>query len=483
MDFAEIKQVYVPTQRHSYLAGDRQVKITVSDQEREADYNHHIKPHILPLDANRRPERLSSPSRNLQDVIYDPRIRYLPRQHEKILPSVEGRLRPLKYQRRISNDFCEQTFKPAPESTVFTNGEEQNPRIIDLDDKEVHTTKHHKVNDLVVLSPEMSLQPSREYHQERAYPTSREHDNEWSGSRQNHMAFVHQSFPDSLPYEDPSKLVQHTDARKYSHRQRPAQMLQTHMDVAGQQPHIINDGRERPLHYERVGAPLIVPSSLRKPQAFLNPTHKSVNFSQSFPTFQYSHKQLPVLHGSLRPRMISHRDGVQARREPVNPFELDVPTSNPARFDEYGQGLRSDLAGQTIRPEYRSHYVEDGHGESDMNQKAYLTPQNNPRDVHAYERPRTGIFLREIGSGRQSIPDGGILRPIELQPCPLLKHQTSQHSNPEAAHGTVERQKEISIMETSRRNPMLELSRSDGFRGYVSGDDPPLYVRLHRIRL
>lgn len=260
-------------------------------------------------------------------------------------------------------------------------------------------------------------------------------------------------------------------------------MLQTHMDIAGQQPHIMNDGRERPLHYERVEAPLIAPSSVRNPQALLNPTHKSVNFSHSFPTFQYSHNQLPVFHGSLGPRMISHRDGIQARRGPVNPFELDVSTSNPARFDEYGQGMQSDLAGQAIRPEYRSHYVEDGQGESDTNQKAYLTPQNNPRDVHAYERPRTGIFLREIGSSRQSIPDGGILHPIELQSRPLLKHQTNQRSNPEAAHGTVERQKEISIMETSGRNPMLELSRSDGFRRYVAGDDPPLYVRLHRIRL
>lgn len=481
MDFAEITQVYVPTQRHSYLVGDKQVKTTVSDQEREADYHHHIKPHIPPLDANRRPERLSSSSRNFQDIIYDPRIQYLPPQHEKILPSVEGKLRPLRYQRRISDDSYEKNFKPAPESTVVTHREEQNPRIINLDDKDIHATKHRRVSDLVVLSPEMSSQPSCEYHQERAYLISREHDNEWSGSRQNHMAFVPQSFPDSLPCEDPSKIVQHTDARKYSDGQRPAKMLPIHMDIAGQQPHIMNDGLERPLHYERVETSLVPPSSVRRPETFLNPTHKFVNFSQSFPTVQYSHKQLPVLHGSLRPRMISHRDGVQAKREPVNPFELDVSTSNPARFDEYGQGMQSDLAGQAIRPEYRSHYVGDGHGESDMNRKAYLNPQNNSRDVHAYERPRTGIFLREIGSGRQSISDSNILRPIELQPRPLPKHQTIQRSNPEAAHGTVERQKDISIMEMFRGNPMLELSRSDGLRRYVSGDAPPLYIRLHRI--
>lgn len=484
MDFAELTQVYIPTQHHSHSVGDRQVEFIVPDQKREAEYHHHTKPHIVPSDANRRPGWLSSPSRGLQNVIHDPRVQYLPHQHEKVIPSEEGIFRPLKYQQRVSNDFIEQHSKSAPESTVFTYTEERNPRVIDLGDTEVHATKKRRVNDIVVLSPEMASQPSRDYHQERSYLISRNHDNEWSGSKQNRPAFVHQSFPLSLPGEDHPKTVHHTDTMRYLDRQRPAQTLQTlqtRMDVASQQPHVMNDRRERPSYHERIEVPLAGPGTAGKSQAFLDSTHKSENFPQSFSTPQHSHKQLTVLHGSLRPQVTSHRDGVQARREPVYPGGLDVSTSSPAIFDEYGQGMQSDLAGLSIRPEYRRHYVEDGQGGFDTNQKAYLTSLNDPRDFHAYERPRTGIFLREVGSSRQSIPDRGIFHPIEVQSHPLLQHQSSQHSNIEPTHGTLECQKEMSTMETSRRKPVLELSRSENFLRYVSGSDPPHYIRLHRI--
>lgn len=470
MDFAELRQIYVPTQHHSHPLGDRQVKIIVSDQEREADYHHHIKPHIVPSVANRRPRTLSNSSRDLQDVTHDPRIQYLSRQHEKILPSVEGRFRPLKYQ-RDSNDFVEQPSKSAPESTMFTHREERNPRIINVSDTDLHATKHRRLNDLVFLPPES--QPSRDNHQERAYVLSQKHANQWPSSRQSHTRFVHQSCSDLVPCEDPYELVHQTDSRSYLDRQRPAQMLQTHMDVTGQQPHIMNDGLERPSRHERVEVPLVAPSSVGKPQAFLNTAHKSVNFSQSLPTLQLSHKQRRVFHGSLRPHMTSDRDAVQPRHEPVNPGGLDVSNSSAARFDEYGQGIQSELAGLSIRPEYRSHYIEDGHGGFDINQKAYLSPQSDSRDIHAYERPRTGIFLREVGSGRQSIPNGGVFRPVEVKSRPLLKHQSGQRSDPEPAHGIVERQNERSVMEASRGNPILELSRSDNFRRYVSGNDPP----------
>lgn len=483
LDFAELRQVYIPTQHHSHSVGDRQVEFIVSDQKREAEYHHHTKPHIVPSDANRRPGRLSSPSRGLQNVIHDRRIQYLPYQQEKMIPSEEGIFRPLKYQQRVSNDFVEQRFKPAPESTVSTYREERTPRVIDLGDTEVPATKKRRVNDLVVLSPEMSSQPSRDYHQERSYLISRNHDNEWSGSNQNRPAFVHQSFPLSLPREDHPNLGHHPDTMRYLDRQRPAQTLQTRIDVASQQPHVMNERRERTSYHERIEVPLVGPSSAGKSQAFLDSTHKSDNFPQSFSTPQHSHKQLPVLHGSLRPHITSHRDGVQPRREPVYPGGLDVSTSSPAIFDEYGQGMQSDLAGLSIRPEYRRHFIEDGHGGFDTNQKAYLTSLNDPRDVHAYERPRTGIFLREVGSSRQSIPDNCIFHPTEVQSHPLLPLQSSQYSNIEPTHGTFERQKEMSIMETSRRKPILELSRSENFLRYVSGSDPPHYIRLHRISL
>ncbi|MCJ1263955.1 hypothetical protein MMC22_003826 [Lobaria immixta] len=468
--FTKTGQVYAPTQHHSHPLGDRQVKFIVSDQEREADYHHHIKPHIVPSVANRRPGTLSHSSRDLQDVIHDPRIQYISRQHEKILPSVEGRSRPLKYQ-RDSNDLVEQPSKSSPESTMFTH-RERNPRIINLSDTELRATKHRRLNDLVVLSPES--QPSRDNHQERAYLLSRKHDNQWPDSRQSHTGFVHQSYPDLVPCEDPYELVHQTVARSFLDRQRPAQILQTHMDVTGQQPHIMNNGLERPSRHERVEVPLVDPSSVENPHAFLNTAHKSVNFSQSLPTLQLSHKQPPVFHGSLRPHVTSDRDAVQPRHESVNPGGLDVSTSSAARFDEYGQGIQSELAGLSIRPEYRRHYTEDSHGGFDINQKAYLSPQSDSRDVHAYERPRTGIFLREVGSGRQSIPNGGVFRPVEVQSRPLLKHQSSQRSDPEPAHGIAERQKERSIMEASRGNPILGLSSSDNFRRYVSGNDPPM---------
>lgn len=481
MDLAEVRQVYVPRQHHSHSVGERQVKFIVSDQEREADYYHHIKPYVVPSDANRRSGRLSSPSRALQDIVHDPRVQYLPRQHETIIPSEEDRFRPLRYQERVSNDFVQQPPKSAPDTTIFTHREERDPRIINLGDAEVHTTKQRRVSDLIVLSPEVSSQPSGDYHQERTWLTSRKHDNEWSGSRQNHTAFGHQSFPISLSSDDSLELVHHADAIKYSDRQRSVKTLQTHMDVASQKPYIMADGRERPSHHERIEVPLVAPSSVGNSQAFLSSTHKSVSSSLSFPTSQHSQNQPPVSHGSLRPHVTSHRDGIQPRREFFSPSGLDISASSPARFDEYGQGMQSDLAALSIRPEYRRHYVEDGRGGFDTNQKAFLTSESDPRDVHAYERPRTGIFLREVGSGRQAIPDGGTFRPIEAKSRPL-KHQLIQRSDPEPAHGFVERQKEMSIMETPRRKPVLELSRSEDFLRYVSGNDPPRYIRLHRSR-
>lgn len=466
MDLAELRQAYVPTQHYSHPVDDRQVKFIVSDQEGEADYHHHINPHIVPSDANRRPGRLPSPSRDLQDVIHDPR--YIPRQHERIFPSVEDRFQP-----RVSNDFDKNPSKSAPEPTIFVHREQRTPRIINFDGTEGHAAKNRRINNLAVLSPEMSTQTSRDYHQEEPYLISHRHDNEWSGSRQNHTAFVHQLFPDSLPREDPSKLVHHADARGYSDRQRPVQILKTHMDVAGQPSHIVTDGRERPPHHERVEVPLLAPSAVGKPQAFLDSTHKSANFSQSSPALQHPQKKLPVLHGSFGPHVTSHRDRVQSRREPVNLGGLDVFTSSPARFDDYGQGMQIDLAGQSIRPEYRRLYFEGGHGGFDANQKAYLIPQNDPHDVHGYEKPRTGIFLREVPSGRQSIPDGSMFRPIEIQSSPLPKYQSSQRLNPDPVHGIMERENEMSAMETSRGKPILEHSRPDSFRRYVSGHSLP----------
>ena len=476
MDLAELRQVNVPTQYHSHPVGDRQVKFIRSNREREADYHHHIKPHIVLSDPSRTPGTLYNSSRDLQDVVHDPRILYISSQHEKVLPSVEERFRPLNY-RRISNDFVKQSFKPAPESTISTCRDERNPRIINLGEAEVHATKHRRVDDLVILSPETFSQPFRNNHQERDYGISRKHDNEWHGSRQNHMATVHQSFSDSSLSEDTSKLAHRTDARSYSDMQRPAQMLQTRMNVAGQQPHIMNDGRERPSHHERVEVSFVAPSSLEQPQAFLNTAHNPINFSQSFPTVQRSHKQLPVFLGPLRPHVTSDRDGVQLRREPANSSGPVVSTSNPTGFDEYGQEMQSDLASLSIRPEYRRHHVEDDHGGFDTNQKTYLTPQGDPREVHIDERPRTGIFLREVGSARQSIPEGSIYRPIEIQSRPLRKMRSGQHSNPEPSHGVFEGQKKMSAPELSRK-PIMELSRPDNFHRYVSGNDPSCHIRL-----
>lgn len=428
------------------------MKLIVSDQEREADDHHHIKPHIEPW--------LSSPSLELQDAIHDPRIQYLPRQQEKILTSEECGFQTLNYQRRASNDFVDEPSKSAPESTVFAHREERNPRIVNLSDTQLQAVNHRRSNDLLVISPKMSLRPSRDFHQERAYLISRKQDNQWSGC------------------DGSSKFVPHTDARSHSDRHRPAQLLQTHLDAAGHKPRTMIDGRERPSHHERIEVPLVTPRSVGDPQSFLGSTHRPISYSQSFPTPQHSQKQLPSLQGFLRPPVTSHRDGVLLRHEPFDPGALGVSTSSPTRFNVYGHGTKHDMAGQSIRPEYRKRYVEDGHGEIVSNQNTYLTPQNNPQDAHDYERPRTGIFLRELGSVWQPIPDGGVFRPVEVQSRPPLKFQSNQPSNPEPAYGLVDRQKEMSMRESSRRNPVLDPSRSDNFLRYVSGDHPSRYVRF-----
>ncbi|MCJ1461708.1 hypothetical protein MMC07_000306 [Pseudocyphellaria aurata] len=422
--YTKIGQVYVPTQHNSHSVGDRQVKLIVSDQEREADDHHHFKPHVEPW--------RSSPSLEFQDVIRDPRIQYLTRQQERMLPSEESGFQSLKYQQRAS-------FESGPESAVFAHREERNPRIINLRDREVQAVNPRRSNDLLVRSPEISSR------QERAYLISRKQDNQLSGC------------------DGSSKFNPHTDAGSHSDRQRPAQMLQTHLDAAGHQPRIMIDGRERPSHHERIEVPLVAPRSVGDPRSFLGSTPRTITYSQSFPTLQHSQKQLPALQGSLRPHVTSHRDVVQLGREPFDPGALDISASSPAKFDVYGQGTKYDIAGQSIRPEYRKRYVEDGQGENVPNQNAYLTSQNDPHDAHVHERSRTGIFLRELGSGWQPSPDGGIFRPVEVQSRSPLKCPSNQPSNPEPAHALFDRQQEMSMRESSGRNPGLEPSTSDNF--------------------
>ena len=468
---ANLSQGFGSIQRFSHPLSDKQVNIMPYDRGREsdfdyADYHRPINPQIKPIDENRRKPRVLTPERDLQDV-HDLRYQHLTRQPERLLPSVEGKLRPINYQQNALSDISKPTSQSGPESTVSPRRGRHTPRVINLkNDMELDAIRHRRIDDVSILSTDKPRQSTRDYHQERAYLVSQKPDNEWSYPRQNHGGPLYQPISDSLPVEEHSILVRPTSVSRHSGRQGPAQSPLNRVYLANQDSCIEYDGLERPRHLEMAQVPLQPANSVSHRQVLLSSAHKSVDFSQSFPAIHHAPKQLPVLHGSSRPYGDLHQGGAQLKNAAQSHGGVDYFNSSAANFDENDRQMRYVSASQPIEPEYRKHHIKDEQGVFDRIPETYLSPRKVQDDVQGYERRRTGILLRKAGDCRQTMHDGRELPRIEPLSRPR-ERQSSQHQDPGFVTEISDRQNETPLREAVRTNPIGLASRFDNRRWYV----------------
>lgn len=443
-----------------------------------ADHHRPINTQLTPLDENRRAARVLIRERDSHDA-HNLRYQNLSRQPEKILPSVEGRLRSMNYQQGAFSDVTEPNSRFGPESPSSSRRGRHTPRVINPDDTELHATKYRRVDGLSILSADKPRQSPHDYHQERAYLVSRNPDNELSGPRQNYGAPSYQSTSDKFPVEERSMLVHPESASRHSGRQAPARGPLNQMDHAIQRSYIKYDGLERPRNPELAQVPLVRANSVAQRQVFLSSVHKSVDVSQSFPALHSSPKQLPVLHGS-RPSGTLHRDGTQIRREAGSHVGVDYRNSSTAILDEHVRRMPSDSARQFIEPEYRRHHMKDEQGVFDSIPKTYLSPRKVRDDVQIYERPRTGILLRKVSDGRQAVHDGRELHLTEPSSRPH-ERLSSQYQIPGSLHESSDtQQNEISLRETLGTNPTQLASGFYDRRWYVPNQSFSLQASLEK---
>lgn len=441
-----------------------------SDSEREsnlgyADHRRENIPQIISLDEKRRPQRNLIPARDSQDA---PSLQHqnIPRQPERILPSVEGQFRSMNYHQRALNEITQPSSHSGSEASIFSPSGRQVPRTINAYDQiETYTTQRPRGDDMSILSIDNLQQSPRDYHQERACFFSRDLDNV-SGPHWNHGVSLHRSVSDSFPAEH-SMLVSPTSVRIHSGRQRPSQSPSNYRGPAIKHSYAKYEEQVRPKDPKLVQVPLVPANSVAQRQVFLNPAHELVDISQSFPTLHRSPKKLIVLHGSSKRFGTAHQDGFQNSNDGSNQGEPNNLNASAARLDEHIRRTRPESASQSILREDRQHYVKDQQRGFDVIPKSYKSPVKVQDDVQTYERQRTGILLRKLSDGRYAVHDDEELIFGE-PPLSPYERQFGQHPKPGSAYEQFDgRQTEAPLQEIFRTNRMNPMARSDDRRWYV----------------
>ncbi len=404
----------MPVRHHPNPIDNRHVKYMASDRGREGhhnytDYNRRVNPKIVFLGEIR------SPGRHIQEDAHDPRLHYLPRQAERILPSVEDSFRNINYQKDFSNDINEGTHK-FDQPDISTHRGIQRPRIINLGNKtEVHANESHRLHDRVTVPPDNFWQ-SRGSHEESARRASRKPSNEGVVSYLKQAPLLHQSVSDLSAGVKGSTLLRPLDAGDYSDRLMSGQIAPHPIDGVSQIP---QRGFDRQVHpaYD-------VPSGLvRQRRVLLNSANGAVEKYQPLPISYYPQKQLPLLHGYSRSQGTSHQDGGELRYETVKPLRVDDFRSSALRAGGDSPGMQYRFADMSIAPEYDRHHAGAHRGAFDRSGNAYPSPRIDGSGLHA---PRTGILLRNIVNDRHSKPDG--VMPRLSQTVLHLTHEDSTRS-------------------------------------------------------
>lgn len=438
----------MPAHHHGTLAFDnRSVKYMVSDRETEgnhayADYNQRNNPSIVPLSETRGLMRQPSNERESRKDAYDPRICYLPRQAERVLPSVEGVSRTAKHR--------EEVFNGNDEFNKFeqVRRERQKPRLINLGDKMgVLSNQSYRAGDRILLPTEKLWEPSRDFHEGSI--RRRSHPNEGSVSHQNYASLMHP--PGQVV--NPS-LLGPAEARGYSGILRSAQYPALSIDGMRQATQEGLDGQIYSAYNEQSQAPYGSSSLSGQRHVLRNPAYVAVESSRSFPNFHYSQEQIPVLYSSSSPFDSAHKDRAEHRYVPLNSSRISTLRSSDGRILEASQGMQHRFADITISPEHSRHYAGDSHGGFEGNRQAYPSPRIVGPGMHRAERPQTSVFLRKVGDDRYSKPEQQRFRPSEPESRLPNEHaRIFQHRDPGVFHEIPnERDNRIPSVDTHKRD-------------------------------
>lgn len=436
----------MPAHHQATLAIDsRPVTYMVSDRETEdnhayANYNQHINPSIVPLSEPGRLMRQPSNERESRKEADDPEIYYLPRQVERVLPSVEGAFRNASYREEVFNENDE-FIKPEP-----ARRERQKPALLNLGDKMgVLSSQNYRAGDKILLPTENIWETSRDFHEEGIRRGS--HPNEGSVSHQNYAASMHP--PGHVVKR--SLLLDTAGARGYSGLLRPAQDPAFSIDGTRQASQEILDGQIYSAYNEQFRAPNGPSSLLGQRHVLRKPAYIAVESSRSIPAFHCSQKQLPALYGSYAS---AHKDRAEHRYEPLDSGRISGLRFSDGRVLEASQGIQHRFTDLTISPEHSTHYGGDVHGKFEGSGQAYPSSRIDGSRMHTSERPQTSIFLRKVGDNRYSKPEPERLRPSQSGSGPP-NERLRRYIHPDPGvflDISSERSNRIPIMETHKRD-------------------------------
>lgn len=379
----------------------------VSDRETEgnhayANYNQHINPSIVPLSEPGRLMRQPSNERESRKEGHDPEIYYLPRQVERVLPSVEGAFRNASHREEVFNENDE-FIKPEP-----ARRERQKPPLLNLGDKMgVLSSQNYRAGDKILLPMENIWETSRDFHEEGIRRGS--HPNEGSVSHRNYAASMHP--PGHVVKR--SLLLGPAEANGYPGLLRPAQDPAFSIDGTRQASQDRLDGQIYSAYNEQFRAPNGPSSLLGQRHVLRKPAYIAVESSRSIPAFHCSQKQIPVLYGSSSPYASAHKDRAEYSYEPLDSGRISSLRSSDGRVLEASQGIQHQFTDLTISPEHSTHYAGDVHGKFEGSRQAYPSSRIDGPRMHTSERPQTSIFLRKVGDDRYSKPEPESLRPSQ----------------------------------------------------------------------
>lgn len=439
----------MPAHHQATLAFDiRPVTYMVSDRETEgnrayANYNERINPSIVPPSDSLRLMRQTSNERESRKDAHNPRIYYLPRQVERVLPSVEGAFRNANHREEVYDENDE--FNK-PEAA---RRERQNPRLLNVGEKMgVLSSQNCRAGDRILLPTENTWETSRDFHEESIRRGS--HTDAGSVSHQNYAASMH----------PPGHVVKHSlllgpaEAKGYSGFLRPAQDPAFSLDVTGQASQDRLDRQIYSAYNEQFQAPYGQSSLLEQRHVLRKPAYVAVESSRSIPAYHYSQKQLPVLYGSSNPYDSAHKERAEHRYEPLDSSRISTLRFSDGRILEASQGMHHQFTDLTTCPEHSTHHAGDVHGVFEGSRQAYPSSRINGPRMHTSERPQTSIFLRKVGDNRSSKPEPERIRSNKSESGHPHDHlRRIQHRDPGVFHDiSNERNNWIPIMETHKRD-------------------------------
>lgn len=436
----------MPAHHHGTLAFEsRPVKYMVSHRETEgnhvyADYNQLVKPPIVPLGETRRLMNQPSNERESWKDTHDPRIYFLPRQAERVLPSVEG-----------ASHHREELLNENDEVKKFEQlrRERQKPPSINLGGKMgVLSNQSYRAGDRILLPTENLWEPSPDFHEEIIRQDS--HQNERSVSHHNHASSMHT--PGQIVNR--SLLLGPAEARGYSGVLRSAQYPALTIDGIRQASQEGLDEQVYSAYNEQRQAPQGPSSLLGQRHVLHKPAYVAVESSRPIPDFHYSQGQLPVFYGSSSPYDFAHQDGAKLRYEPLNTSRISTLRFSDRRTLEASPGRQHRFSDPTISPEHNRLYAGDVYGRFEGSRQAYQTSRIDGTGTHTPERPEKSIFLRKVGDNRYSKPKQERLRPSEPESrLPHERPRITQYHHPEVFHEIPnERDKRIPIVDTLKRD-------------------------------